>query len=349
MPGILVSRVCCSRYGTSLASIRWSSGAEATPVLGIDGHAIEILFRPGGVVNEELKNAIDAAVKQIVEVYGFDEEGGALVESCVREVMRLRSRPSDVDFHRESLLMRNVFWAIEVGGSSPFEEEGYPQCPLTLAAHLVGWFSFNTGLGFGEARGQVSWYVDVAERGAGGKGAVYAARTDKNGEPQTFVEWPVFASLEELSTAESDFRSIARDEVDAGSADVSSFVRSYPGLVSAFPEHFGKRGMRHDAPSDLAPAHRRAIGAFAASASLARGLTGDGLAPSDVSSAVSAILASDAEDAPSLHVRLLGLVASGKAADADAMAHRIQSQALGVPLTRRWAARVLSRQLGPFR
>ncbi|MEJ8826778.1 hypothetical protein WKW80_33025 [Variovorax humicola] len=300
-------------------------------------------------MEKDSASAIDEAVKRVVDVYGYDGAASKTIEELVRDSMSLLDDTAEVESDIESILMLNVWWTLEVSGDSPFEEEGFPQSPLILATHLNGWYGFQLSMRFGAPRGKVIWYVDVIE------GSVYAAHCDAHRQPERFVERPVFSSLEAFRRAESDFSAVGRALLDRQEGVIEEaelarivdrFKAENKALVSAFPDHFAKRGIvGAPEPSPPTAPQVRAIANMAACTELAERLVASGLGKSKKPMA---LLDLDERDAPRLHANMLGLVELGRAADAHTLAERVKAEALGVPLTRRWADRVLAGKVGPL-
>ncbi|HND55074.1 MAG TPA: hypothetical protein PLV92_21820, partial [Pirellulaceae bacterium] len=219
------------------------------------------------------------------------------------------------------------------------------------ARHLSGLYLFQLGRPFGDQRratAEGAWLVDLNPR------------IDELAEPVYFQDlksgnltpWYLLESAERLVECEDKFHVVRMtfEEQPAKHAKaVKQLLAAFPRVCRQMTDWFGKHGVPADAlPQTFPdPSASRLVRAHAALRPLADCVVAR--AAGDRKAKLAAKAASQAVEVaatapgypPHLMLALLAPALAGKRDDANQQAERIMKKKLGVPLTRRWAQRVL--------
>lgn len=266
---------------------------------------------------------------------------------------------------------RNVHWAAEGWeGDSPAEigwaqrmqrlnvNPAPPMPPQTadlLARHLAGLYVFHVGKPFSDRRKETAkgaWLVDLNPR------------LDKLSEPVYFqnlasghlTPWYLFDDPVQLFDCEDKFvvvRASFEEQPAKHAKAAKQLLAEFPRVCRQMSDWFGKHGVPTDSlPQTFPdPSATQLVRAHAALGPIAECLVaragGDRKAKLAAKAATQAVeVAATAPDyPPHLMVALLAPALTGKRDAAAEQAERILKKKLGVPLTRRWAQRVLDGSL----
>ncbi len=302
---------------------------------------------------------VDALLARIVAAFGYPASSmQGLLERLKSHLSFVSLYPGDsVEELLVDELMKSVWWeeSLEVDEEDPYAAEGTSQSTLKLAAQWSGLFGYEDGLGFGKsgfrrAEERVRYYADV---NPGSQGTVVLAQLDEDGEP-TMFPGVVFTSLLQHGEAESEHRFLQTErlKVDEGSLthksfkqQVDGFARRYPHFVSLcghlLGEDFSVPVVKLPRLSEKAV---QSLECLSLATFVARVLGSEEVdEPPARLLELAASERSDRDSVPELLLRPLGRLVLGDEPGAARAAREILEEDLGVPLTRRWAQRVLDR------
>lgn len=312
----------------------------------------------------ELRPAeVEGLLGAVVQAFGYPASSMQEAVSILRSSLsHTRLYPGDsVDEILAFELMQSVWWD-DVSGirvENLYILEELAQSPLKLAAQWAGFYAYQTGLGFGKSgvstrdELRVRYYLDVNSRS---EGTVVLAQLDPDDEPTAF-RGVVFSALGDHEAARSDYRLLQSERlrIDEGTLtrdsfreQVAGFARRYPYFMSQcgqlLGEDFAVPAVEIPRLSDAAA---RSVEGLSLATFVTRALTTDdaGEVP-DRLSELAASERSDDDTVPELLLRPLGRVVMGDHQGAAEAAREILDLELGVPLTRRWARRILERPEG---
>lgn len=316
----------------------------------------------GKLARQLQSDETEALLDQVVSAFGYPRVS---MQGCLRRLrlnlsyVRLYPGDSVHDLLVEEF-MRSVWWddLLQADEECPYVLEGISQSRLKLAAQWSGFYAYEDGVGFGKSglirrEERVRYYVDV---NPDSDESVILAQLDEDDEPTEFLG-VVFTHLDQHREAESEHRFLQTERlrIDEGTLtresfreQVAGFARRYPYFMSQcgplLGEDFAVPAVELPRLSDAAA---RSVEGLSLATFVIRALTTDdaGEVP-DRLSELAASERSDDDTVPELLLRPLGRVVMGDHQGAAAAAREILDHELGVPLTRRWARRILERPAG---
>ncbi|MEC7525408.1 MAG: hypothetical protein VYE22_36330 [Myxococcota bacterium] len=316
----------------------------------------------GKLARQLQSDETEALLDQVVSAFGYPRVS---MQGCLRRLrlnlsyVRLYPGDSVHDLLVEEF-MRSVWWddLLQTDEECPYVLEGISQSRLKLAAQWSGFYAYEDGVGFGKSglirrEERVRYYVDV---NPDSDESVILAQLDDDDEPTEFLG-VVFTHLDQHREAESEHRFLQTERlrIDEGTLtresfreQVAGFARRYPYFMSRcgplLGEDFAVPAVELPRLSDAAA---RSVDGLSLATFVTRALTTDdaGEVP-DRLSELAASERSDDDTVPELLLRPLGRVVMGDHQGAAEAAREILDLELGVPLTRRWARRIVERPEG---
>lgn len=317
-----------------------------------------------GSARELRAEEVDAVLDSLVSAFGYPASTMEGVLGRLRtDLSYTRLYPGDsLEERIADELMKAVWWGdaeiAEREMENPYEVEGIEESHVKLAAQWAGFYAYEDGVGFGKSglirrEERVRYYVDV---NPDSDESVILAQLDEDDEPTEFLG-VVFTHLDQHREAESEHRFLQTERlrIDEGTLtresfreQVAGFARRYPYFMSQcgqlLGEDFAVPAVELPRLSDAAA---RSVDGLSLATFVTRALTTDdaGEVP-DRLSELAASERSDDDTVPELLLRPLGRVVMGDHQGAAEAAREILDHELGVPLTRRWARRILERPEG---
>ncbi|MFO0692580.1 MAG: hypothetical protein U0230_03430 [Polyangiales bacterium] len=307
-------------------------------------------------------------VDRMLALAGVRSESRAPLGAALARQLERERTEDDRQFLFESWIAQALPCDVEDPGVEV--EDPWPETtPELFACHFAGLFVNDlVATTIGGALGDRTFVLDTNVGGESGL-PVYVAETKRlrSGERPLVRLLPdvYLPSLRSVAQAREAFAPIAATSIEEATPELlarraemgRAFVGAYPG-IARIERDFLARAVGDDALAaspEPDPLPRPLLSVHAAFLELAPGfLAAKGLpeagAAKEAAAKASAHLSGVTEpgpyEAPVLLARLFVAWLGGEAADARAQAEAILGGKLGIPLTRRWAARVLGREPG---
>ncbi len=291
-------------------------------------------------------------LRQITVAFGWPAHAMKAPFGILEDTLRRTPTDDDLDFAVEDKIIFCAFWPEAVPDSPcPLEEDGIEQSRQVLANQLCGLFPFAGGFGFGKtgvgAEHALEYLVDIGHPGF--ETVVLQRSTDAGPARPT---QPVFNSCRDYLNAQQRWAELRTDRLSVQDGLISqadwdqrrsAFVEAFPQLIATVGELISAELPRLRDGVPPLPSHASSLLNTLSAAEWAVSALAGGHEDPPTQALTLISDGYDAGYAPHLILRPLVWIALGDVAKGVADAERLRQEDMGVPLTKRWANRIIER------